>query len=287
MSTLGNPAPRFVLFVGHASHDPKNYLGFGDSDLVPTRLIDTTTMETSSDDWFVDFAEDNQPRIAVGRLPVRTEAEAALAVAKILAYENTQSGAGILLVSDRNTGIDFEAMSDDLAPVLPSGVVVETIARDQADLETVRRQLLLALNRGPALVNYLGHGSVDLWAGRLLTADDARGLSNSQRLSVFILMTCLNGYDHDPALGSLGEALLTAPQGGAVAVWASSGMTAPSSQAVTNQALYRSLWSGRAEGRNPATLGEAILRAKSASGDNDIRRTWTLLGDPALRIQPR
>ncbi|MEK6325171.1 MAG: C25 family cysteine peptidase [Acidobacteriota bacterium] len=29
--------PRFVLLAGDASLDPKNYLGFGDLDLVPTR----------------------------------------------------------------------------------------------------------------------------------------------------------------------------------------------------------------------------------------------------------
>ena len=49
-----SPAPRYVLFVGHASLDPKNYLGFGDSDFVPTKLIDTQRMETASDDWFAD-----------------------------------------------------------------------------------------------------------------------------------------------------------------------------------------------------------------------------------------
>lgn len=42
---------RYALLVGDASYDPKNYLGFGDWDLVPTKLIDTGYMEASSDDW--------------------------------------------------------------------------------------------------------------------------------------------------------------------------------------------------------------------------------------------
>src|SRR5262249_45821209 len=50
--------PRYVLFAGDACHDPRNYLGFGDFDLVPTRLVDTDYMETSSDDWFTDFNSD-------------------------------------------------------------------------------------------------------------------------------------------------------------------------------------------------------------------------------------
>jgi hypothetical protein len=42
--------PRFVLLVGDASFDPRNYLGLGDFDFVPTKLIDTTYLETASDD---------------------------------------------------------------------------------------------------------------------------------------------------------------------------------------------------------------------------------------------
>ena len=35
--TTWKKAPRYVLFIGDASYDPKNYLGFGETDLVPTR----------------------------------------------------------------------------------------------------------------------------------------------------------------------------------------------------------------------------------------------------------
>src|SRR4029077_9645517 len=57
--------PRFVLLVGNASRDPKNYFGFGDLDFVPTKTIDTASMETASDDWFVDFDGDGLPDIAI------------------------------------------------------------------------------------------------------------------------------------------------------------------------------------------------------------------------------
>ena len=60
--------PRFVLFAGDSSYDPKNYLGYGDSDLVPTKLYDSAYMEAASDDWFVDFQGTGLPEIASGRL---------------------------------------------------------------------------------------------------------------------------------------------------------------------------------------------------------------------------
>ena len=82
-----------MLLVGDASFDPRNYLGLGDFDFVPTKLIDTVYLETASDDWFVDFNNDGLPSIAMGRIPVRTPEEAALVVSKIIAYESAELGA--------------------------------------------------------------------------------------------------------------------------------------------------------------------------------------------------
>jgi len=176
-------------------------------------------------------------------------------------------------------------MDEALWELIPPTVPVEEIDRGHMDGTAVKSQLLASLNHGPALVNYTGHGSVDLWRGNLLTADDAAQLSNSERLSVFITMTCLNGYFHDAAVDSLAEALLNADRGGAVAVWAPSGMTGPSSQAVMNQELYRVLFPEGSPSDEPPRLGEAIMQAKAAVTDADVRRTWILLGDPTTQLQ--
>jgi len=79
--------PRYVLLAGEASYDPKNYLGFGDWDIVPTRLIDTELMETASDDWLADFDGDGIADLGIGRLPARTSEEASAMVKKIIDYE--------------------------------------------------------------------------------------------------------------------------------------------------------------------------------------------------------
>ncbi|HEX9638719.1 MAG TPA: C25 family cysteine peptidase, partial [Acidobacteriota bacterium] len=79
--------PRYLLLVGDATMDPRNYLGMGDFDLVPTKLVDTALLETASDDWFGDFNGDGIPEMAVGRLAVRSVEQAATAVAKIVGYE--------------------------------------------------------------------------------------------------------------------------------------------------------------------------------------------------------
>jgi len=47
--------PKYLLLAGDASVDPRNFLGFGDFDFVPTRIIPTSELMTASDDWFSDF----------------------------------------------------------------------------------------------------------------------------------------------------------------------------------------------------------------------------------------
>jgi hypothetical protein len=80
------PRPRFVLLAGDATFDPRNYLGAGNFDFVPTYLVDTALLETASDDWFADFSGQGIAQMAIGRLPVRTTQEAAALVSKIVNY---------------------------------------------------------------------------------------------------------------------------------------------------------------------------------------------------------
>jgi hypothetical protein len=93
-------------------------------------------------------------------------------------------------------------------------------------------------------------------------------------------MTCLNGFFHDVYTESLAEALMKAGQGGAVAVWSSSGLTEPEGQAAMNKELMRLLFNG--EG---LTIGEAAMRAKRVVSDPDVQRTWILFGDPTTKLK--
>jgi hypothetical protein len=273
-------APRFVLIVGDASLDAKNYLGTGDSDFVPSRLIDTQFMETASDDWFADFDSDGVAEMAVGRLPVRTVDEAAFMVSKVTGYDSAAKPEGVLLISDSKDGYDFAGASAQLRSAIPLGTAVEAIDRDHMDMAEAKSRVMIGLNRGPKIVNYVGHGSVDIWNGSLLTSDDARELENGQSLPLYITMTCLNGYFQDAHLESLAESLMKAERGGAVAVWASSGMTKPDAQSTMNQQLFRLLFNPSSE-----TIGEATLKAKSSVRDLDVRRTWILFGDPTMKLR--
>jgi hypothetical protein len=149
------------------------------------------------------------------------------------------------------------------------------------DPAVVSQQIFTALNSGPLLVNYSGHGSVEQWSFADFL-DDTSGatLTNGDQLSVYLLMDCLNGFFQDVYSTSLAETLILAPNGGAVAVWASSGFTNQPPQASMNQALLQILKT------NPSSsIASAIVQAKTGVTDNDVRRTWIFFGDPAMLLQ--
>lgn len=267
----------YVLLFGDGSNDPRNYLGFGDFDLVPSKSIDTAAAETVSDDWFADFDEDGIPEMAMGRLTVRNRDEAQAIIAKIIAYEQGEKGSGATLVSDSNDGFNFSGMTERVRALLPEGTKIDSITVGQtADAKT---KLLESLNRGPRLVNYAGHGSTDLWRGNLLTGADAQALTNVGKPSLYLIMTCLNGYYQSPNADSLGESLLKSA-GGAIAVWSSSGFTVPPDQEEMDAAVVTTLFSS-----NRVTIGQAVRLAKRQIADLDVRRTWILLGDPTTPFE--
>ena len=274
--------PKYIVFAGDASYDPRNYLGFGSFDLVPTKLVDATYNETASDDSLADFNDDGIADVPVGRLPVRSTADAILVVSKILNFtpllpENA------MLVADDPTGyyFNFEQANDQVQALLPPAMAVQRVNVRVDGPATAKTNVIAGFNQGRALVNYTGHGNVDVWSGSaIFKSADATALTNGNRLSFVIVMDCLNGYYHSPGLLSMAEAFLSAPGGGAVAVFASSGLTLPDGQHQMSTQLYSLLF-----GAQPIALGDAIKIAKGATNDIDVRRTWIFFGDPSMKIR--
>ena len=282
--TKWQSGPRFALFVGDSSFDHKNYLGAGDFDFVPSRFIDTFWMETVSDDWFADFDGDGIAEIALGRLPVRTADETSRIIDKIVSYGIVPAARNILLVSDLNDGIDFQSGLAGIRNLIPAGFNLAEIDRGAIETSDARRELIERINRGLALLTYFGHGNVDQWRGGLLTSSDATSLANGINRPVVFAITCLNGYFQDPVLDSLAESFIKAERGGAIAVWASSGLCEAWPQSRLNEEMYRALFSPSSTGI-AVSLGEAALKAKSSISDVEVRLTYILFGDPTLSLQ--
>ena len=271
-------APKYVVLLGDASSDPRNYMGhwFGwtSFDYVPTKLIPTQFIKTASDDWFADFNDTGVPALAIGRIPVRTPAQANAVVAKLVNARTNNST--VTMVSDRPSGLNFEQGSNFVAANVPSMLTTQHIKVGQT--ANVPGQIGTAFSNGSLLINYMGHGSTEVWSD-VFSSYAASQLNNGNRLPFVVAMNCLNGMFHDFFQDALGEALLRNGNGGAVGVWASSAPTAPQVQTAMNAELFRQIFT------TPQPIGDAIRKAKAAVTDKDVQRTFILFGDPTMVIK--
>jgi hypothetical protein len=274
--------PRYIIFAGDASLDPRDYSNLGNFDFVPTKLVDATYNETASDDWLADFDNDGIADIPVGRLPLRNLSDANLVISKIVNFTPVTPEAALLIADDPGTPAvwDFETSSDDVQALLPPSVTVQRVnVRTEPSPSQATADIINGFTQGRSVVNYSGHGNVDVWSGAgIFTSANATALTNT-KLSFVIVMDCLNGYYHDPMLLSLAEAFLKS-NGGAVATFASSGLTTTYGQRQMELELYRQLY-----GAQSIPLGDAIRTAKAASTDIDVRTTWIFFGDPSIKIR--
>ncbi len=282
-------APRFVLLLGDATSDPRNYLGGLMTDLVPTKLVPLEVIKSASDDWFVDFDDAGVPQMAIGRVPVQSAAEATAFVRKLVEYDTTPGGAEwtsrATFVADRDDDTSWFSFVD--ATRTMGGHVPAAFARTEILVGTMatsaaHESIVSALNAGPLLVTYVGHGTDTSWGtGDLLTATDAMALSNGTQLPVVATLNCLNGLFEDPSKDSLTEALLKAQTGGAVAVLASTALTEPDSQLALGTRFYDALFARS----HTSTVGEALLLAKKSDVRGGVRRSFLLFGDPSMKLK--
>jgi uncharacterized repeat protein (TIGR01451 family) len=283
-TTAWTNKPHYLLLGGDASVDPRDYLGFGFFDFVPTKIVVTSELKTASDDWFSDFSNTGYAQIATGRLPARTTSDAQTMVGKILSYANGQAASwtnDTMLVADTDDpSVSFSQASLAVQKLLPPTMNVSDVFAGALGTGAARQDIISGINSGQLLVNYNGHGSVQVWGGGLFDDTAAASLTNGNRLPVFVMMNCLNGFFHDVYTQSLASSLLLSQNGGAVAVWASSGLTAPDPQFQMDQALVKTLFA-----RPSIAFGDAIQIAKAGIADADVRKTFILFGDPLMRLK--
>lgn len=278
-------APKYLLLNGRASMDPRNYLGMGQLDFVPTAIIPAGSLMTASDDWFSDLTNSGTATIPTGRLPVSDLNEAKAVVSKIVGYAGNQSNAGwashALMVVDRDDTESFTQDNNSVQAALPTTMTATDVFVGTVGTAAARQAIVDGINSGQLLVNYLGHGSEEQWAGSdIFDTSSVSSLTNQSQLPVFLIMDCLNGFFEDVYSQALGVTLVVAPNGGAVAVFASSGLNQPAPQTMLDQLVVRNVFAG-----GTTTLGESILEAKSKINDGNVRRTFVLFGDPAMQIK--
>ncbi len=280
-------APRYVVLAGDGNYDYKNVQG--EVNPIPPMMANTPSGLFPTDSWFGSREEVSQTEIAVGRLPVTTNAELAEVIRKIIAREAALAEpwlhSALLLADNADDGGDYAASSEAVAATLPADLPVVRGYFESQGVDESRIRLLDALNAGTGYVSYFGHGGFDQLADEsLFTSVDAPLLTNAQRPAIMTAMTCLAGSSGLPGYSSLGEVLVRQQDGGAAALWAPSGMSENHLAQPMATEFYRAAFDP-----SVVRLGDAIRTARKAYRQSErpafMLDLYNLLGDPAMRIR--
>jgi len=294
------PAPQYVLIVGDGTYDYKDNWGLGTVNFVPTYLTVTEYMgETVTDEWFARVSGDDAvPDLYIGRLPAASVDEAALMVNKIIAYESTANTKtwerNILLVADnqvKDYEAVFEAMNEDAAALIPTGMNApfKGYLGDYLAVGDLTADIKEKINEGSLIVNYSGHGATQVWADeRIFENGDVADLTNDERPSFFVSMTCLTGYFVYPEplnFPSMAESLLRS-ENGAVAALMSTGMTTTGGQHILDATLFDAIFTEDIRALGPAvSIAKQTLLANGDSQYEELSETFLLFGDPAMGLK--
>jgi hypothetical protein len=283
----------YVLLVGGDTYDYRNFLGRNSISYIPSLYANTDpdSRFVPSDPMYADLDGDNAPDLAIGRFPVRSTAQLDLMINKTLAYQNKNYGKTAVFASDAYDGVEnYEYISNAMGFSLPEDWSLTMLSMDRLPITTAHDQLVAAMNRGTALVNFVGHSGPAMWSqptayGYLFTTSDATALANTGKPFVVVQWGCWNTYYVDPINTFLVQKFLFSGDKGAAAVLGASGMTDSKSEEKLGILLTPRL------GTPGMTIGQALQDAKYELAQTDpdlldVLLGWSLMGDPALIIVP-
>ncbi len=310
----------FVTLLGDASYDFKNLLGFAPSGQ-PGALIPTyengfaIAKQFATDDWLlnVDDASLNIPDFYGGRIPAGDSRTALDFVVKRVLYYDRLAPLGayrnkVMLIADDNE----QGSNDDplrwkhlkQTAELDSSHVPRHVDRDYVYLHTypdgdpagttkpgAKVDIKRIVNEGVAMFNFIGHGSPFKIADETVLSDvDAGTFTNAARPTLFVAASCDVGKFSDPTVQSLGERLLLAPGGGAIAVISATELAYSDLNVDLNWELYDQMFdrSGPA-GQYSKGVAQSLLIAKILTSNNSQfnitnNSKYQVMGDAGTRL---
>ncbi len=269
-------------------------------------LDDVGTWDGGSDVGYVD--------VGIGRFPTRTREEAGAIINKIRRY--TQRTAPVLDPSScsadqcanggewRNwlsfIGDDEDAdihmdQSDDLATYVDTAydnynidkIFFDAYQQEQTPggerypgvTEAIDRRIA----KGCLIMNYTGHGGeVGLAHERVIDVPQINGWTNLCNLPLFVTATCEFSRFDDPGRTSAGEYVLLNANGGGIGLFTTVRLVYSTPNFILNTNFYKCAFKP-INGEMPA-VGDIYRITKNTSGNSTNNRNFTLLGDPALKL---
>ena len=302
---------KYLLLFGDGTFDYKNRIK-GNNNYIPTYQFEESEDFLSamvSDDYFGMMDDEESLNgtdlldIGVGRMLISNQKQADEMLAKIEEYiDKNQSQTDwrtkmVLIADDEEGGYfinnDTEPQSKFLNLKHPEINVVKLYSDAFQQISTAGGERYPALNtqidnqfyNGALVISYVGHGGPSGAAEeRILTIDQVSSYKNIKNLPLFMSSTCeFTKYD-DPTRVSAGEVLYLNPKGGAIALMTTTRPVFFGVNTISGNAFCKNVLQYDSISNSSLTFGEIFRRTKNQSGTSSNRRSFTLIGDPALRI---
>ncbi|MCF6238880.1 MAG: C25 family cysteine peptidase, partial [Candidatus Marinimicrobia bacterium] len=303
------PQLHYVLFLGDTDYDYRNITGQSKM-IIPTYQKDGFTDISSypTDDKYTYIASgtwDALPDLAIGRLPAQTHDQLEIMVDKIISYELTPEPGiwrnTITLVADdpmrpnSNEPIHIND-TERLARIFPLSIHVDKVyLTEYAEVQDpnspyikkpkARDDFIRKLYNGTLLVNYLGHGSPNVWAQEeVFTVSDLGLVKTGMRLPFWIAGTCDWAKYDDINSSCVPEELMLMQSNGAVGILSTTRKTYASPNSALLSVFFNYLFPENDAGRSIA-VGDAIMLAKNIAETSDVNNEkYILFSDPALKL---
>lgn len=266
----------------------------------------------ASDDYF-GFLEDEEGAwkeneqgnhsldIGIGRLPVVDLAEARRVVDKLIHYQKSSETYGswrnrLLFIADDGDSNIHQRDADNLAQRAENAWPEANISkvylgafpqdkvangeRSPKAIEAVNQ----AIEKGAFVVNYTGHGSLDLLTEEfIITKSGIEQWQNKHCLPLVVTATCEFGQ-HDNTIRSGAESMLLNPHGGAIGLLTTARPVYSHTNFEINNAFYDHLFP--TGGQAVRRLGDIVRLTKNQGmvGTGVINRNFLLLGDPSMKL---
>ncbi len=308
------PSLEYVTLLGDGHADTRQIRPSSSKVFIPTFEKE----DLATDDFFalLDSGESltygvYDRDLAIGRLPVNSNADVMAYIEKVKEYEHLNSQSNgiwrnrLLLVADDHVvvnsldpagdhtqdaeAVEYQIKTESLKKGFQVDIQKLYLMAYKANLKKQKpeatRDLITRINQGTLFTLYFGHGSSVMWADEyLLKISDLSEVDNQGRYTILSSFACTVGRFDLPNSPSLSEAFLFTAQKGAVASIGAMRETYP----IYNRQLAMDLTKNIYLDSAP-NIGWAFSRAKgmessSYTGQRFNSEKYVLIGEPVLRI---
>ncbi len=307
-----NSQLRYVLLMAAPTYDnrhieaasnfptlPAYYPGLASSQLAAETGYGTDDLLAMLDDNAGNDINGDRLRVAVGRIPARSTADATAAVDKIIRYASDNKRTAwknrVLLVADDGNGAihakDIDRMANALQSTETQPYIIDKIYIDAyeftgGEYPGARADMYRSLDEGVVWWNYVGHANTTSWTSEnLLNLNDINTMYLKHPPMLYSATCLFLKWDADITCG--GEILFNEPNGGIIGAISATRPVYITPNGNFTEALGATIGTRDTDGRM-LTIGEVYRRAKNRVSNlvtmaNNHRR-FVLMGDPAMRL---